>query len=124
LNRLLVLPFHERWVARERIRRGETIYGGALYALVYAEEGPSNPDVEGGWTAKEMPPPPEAPGLPPDPLALAYKTLGVQDGATEAEVRAAFKKIAFEHHPDRGGDVTKFKDAGAARDRILAFLKG
>ena len=33
-----------------------------------------------------------------------YDVLGVQKGATEAELKKAYRRLAMLHHPDRGGD--------------------
>ncbi|MEK6961685.1 MAG: DnaJ domain-containing protein, partial [Thermoproteota archaeon] len=38
-----------------------------------------------------------------------YDILGVSDDASQKEIRAAFRKLALEHHSDRGGDDEKFK---------------
>ena len=38
-----------------------------------------------------------------------YGALGLQRGATEDEVKKAYRKLAREHHPDKGGDAEKFK---------------
>ncbi|MBQ9691221.1 MAG: DnaJ domain-containing protein [Eggerthellaceae bacterium] len=43
-----------------------------------------------------------------------YKVLGVAKGATEAEIKKAFRKLAREHHPDAGGDEAKFKEINEA----------
>jgi DnaJ-class molecular chaperone len=44
-----------------------------------------------------------------------YKTLGVDKKATEAEIKAAFRKLAHQHHPDKnGGDDKKFKEINEA----------
>jgi len=43
-----------------------------------------------------------------------YKVLGVAKDATETEIKKAFRKLTLQHHPDKGGDETKFKEINAA----------
>lgn len=43
-----------------------------------------------------------------------YKTLGVEKTASSDEVKAAFRRLAMEHHPDKGGSAEKFKEANEA----------
>ena len=43
-----------------------------------------------------------------------YAILGVQKNASEDEIKKAFRRLAHEHHPDKGGDQQKFKDANEA----------
>lgn len=44
-----------------------------------------------------------------------YSILGVSKSATEAEVKQAFRKLAHEHHPDKGtGNEEKFKEINEA----------
>ncbi len=43
-----------------------------------------------------------------------YKTLGVDKNASHDEIKKAFRKLAHEHHPDKGGDEKKFKEASEA----------
>ena len=44
-----------------------------------------------------------------------YKTLGVDKKASEAEIKAAFRKLAHQHHPDKnGGNDAKFKEINEA----------
>lgn len=44
-----------------------------------------------------------------------YEILGVQKGASQDDIKKAFKKAALKYHPDReGGDEKKFKEAGEA----------
>ena len=39
-----------------------------------------------------------------------YQTLGVQRNATDDEIKRAYRKAAMKHHPDRGGDQTRFQE--------------
>lgn len=43
-----------------------------------------------------------------------YEVLGLGKGASDDEIKKAFRRIAVEHHPDRGGDEAKFKEANEA----------
>jgi molecular chaperone DnaJ len=43
-----------------------------------------------------------------------YEILGLAKGASDDEIKKAFRRIAIEHHPDRGGDEAKFKEANEA----------
>jgi molecular chaperone DnaJ len=43
-----------------------------------------------------------------------YDTLGVSKDASADEIKKAFRRAAIEHHPDRGGDETKFKELNEA----------
>ncbi len=44
-----------------------------------------------------------------------YKILGVNKNASADELKAAFRKLAHEHHPDKkGGNAEKFKEINAA----------
>ena len=49
-----------------------------------------------------------------------YEVLGVQRGASDADLKAAFRKAAMQHHPDRNpGDKTcehRFKEINEAYD--------
>lgn len=40
-----------------------------------------------------------------------YKTLDLDRGASQAQIRSAFRKAAKQHHPDAGGDRQKFEEA-------------
>ena len=48
-----------------------------------------------------------------------YKTLGVEKGATESEIKKAYRKLAQQYHPDTGkGDEKKFKEITEAYEVI------
>lgn len=43
-----------------------------------------------------------------------YEVLGVGKSASADEIKKAFRRAAIEHHPDKGGDETKFKEINEA----------
>ena len=43
-----------------------------------------------------------------------YGVLGVSKNASQEEIKIAFRKLAHQHHPDKGGDPEKFKEASEA----------
>ncbi len=44
-----------------------------------------------------------------------YEVLGIAKGASNDEIKKAFRRLAVEHHPDKaGGDETKFKEINEA----------
>ena len=47
-----------------------------------------------------------------------YTTLGVSKTATPDEIKRAFRKLASQHHPDKGGDTAKFQSIQAAYDTL------
>lgn len=49
-----------------------------------------------------------------DPKKDYYKVLGVEEGATEDEIKKAFRKLAMKHHPDKWWDQEKFKEINEA----------
>jgi len=44
--------------------------------------------------------------------------LGVSKTATPDEIKKAYRKLASQHHPDKGGDKAKFQDIQAAYDTL------
>ena len=60
-------------------------------------------------------------------LESAYKVLGITSTATDDEVKAAYRRMALQHHPDRvsalGEDIRKaaekkFQEISDAKERI------
>ena len=43
-----------------------------------------------------------------------YSILGVSKNASQDEIKVAFRKLAHQHHPDKGGDPNKFKEINEA----------
>lgn len=39
-----------------------------------------------------------------------FNILGIDPSSNEDQIRMAYKKLAMQHHPDRGGDQSKFQD--------------
>jgi curved DNA-binding protein len=47
-----------------------------------------------------------------------YNILGVGEGASQEEIKKAYRSLANKHHPDKGGDQAKFKDISVAYDNL------
>ncbi|HUD10744.1 MAG TPA: DnaJ domain-containing protein, partial [Candidatus Saccharimonadales bacterium] len=43
-----------------------------------------------------------------------YEVLGVDKNASPDEIKKSFRRLAVEHHPDRGGQEEKFKEINEA----------
>ena len=48
-----------------------------------------------------------------------YATLGIGRGASDAEIKRAYRRLASQHHPDKGGDTARFQAVEEAY-RILS----
>jgi len=61
------------------------------------------------------------PSGPPADVIEAYNTLGLAPGAGRAEIKAAYKKLLMQYHPDRNSDTPeKLKMATDISARINA----
>jgi curved DNA-binding protein len=47
-----------------------------------------------------------------------YQTLNLSENASDAEIKSAFRKLAAQHHPDKGGNDAKFKEINEAYDTL------
>jgi len=52
-----------------------------------------------------------------------YSTLGVAKNATPDEIKKSYRKLASQHHPDKGGDKAKFQDIQVAYDTLSDTTK-
>jgi curved DNA-binding protein len=51
-------------------------------------------------------------------MSNPYEVLGLKLGASEADVKKAFRRLAAKHHPDKGGDEEQFKKIKLAYEQI------
>jgi curved DNA-binding protein len=52
-------------------------------------------------------------------MADAYETLGVPRGASDEEIKRAYRKLAAQHHPDKqGGNTQKFQEIQSAYETL------
>jgi curved DNA-binding protein len=56
-------------------------------------------------------------------MANAYETLGVPKGASDEEIKRAYRKLAGQHHPDKGGDTAKFQEIQSAYETLTDPVK-
>jgi DnaJ-class molecular chaperone len=47
-----------------------------------------------------------------------YNILGVSKTSTQEEIKKSYKKLAMQHHPDHGGDTTKFAEINEAYETL------
>lgn len=47
-------------------------------------------------------------------MASYYELLGVDKGSSVDDIRKAYRKLALQHHPDKGGDAQRFQLIGEA----------
>jgi len=52
-----------------------------------------------------------------------HSILGVSPGTSQADIKKAYRKLALEHHPDRGGDEEKFKEVTEAYEVLSGKSK-
>jgi len=53
----------------------------------------------------------------------SFQALGLPDTAGKDEVKVAYRELAHKHHPDKGGNVAKFREVTEAKNRCMAYLE-
>lgn len=53
----------------------------------------------------------------------SFEILGLSSSASATEINEAYKRLAFIHHPDKGGDEDKFKEILLAKDKCMAYVE-
>ena len=51
-------------------------------------------------------------------MQTPFQILGVPENASDKEIKNMYRKLALQHHPDKGGDSNKFKAISTAYDQI------
>jgi len=51
-------------------------------------------------------------------MSQYHSILGVNPNASQDEIKKAYRKLAMEHHPDKGGDPEKFKEISEAYETL------
>lgn len=51
-------------------------------------------------------------------MSNPYHILGVSRTSTDKEIKSAYRKLAMEYHPDKGGDERKFQEINDAYNKI------
>jgi len=47
-----------------------------------------------------------------------YEILGVSKDASQEDIKKAYRKLALQHHPDKGGDESLFKEISVAYENV------
>ena len=63
-----------------------------------------------------------APRPAPMPAAEARRLLGIDEGASLADIRAAHRRLISRVHPDAGGSEDLAERVNAARDTLIAEM--
>jgi hypothetical protein len=95
----------DRW---DRVEHNMRAIAKTIEALRGIERWGSGDMVQQAFTGFAALPAPEQP----------FQVLGVRHDATQEEVESAYRKLASQHHPDRGGDAQQMARINAARDAM------
>jgi hypothetical protein len=99
----------DRW---DKVEDNMQAIAKTIEALRGVERWGSGQMVEQAFTGFVALPAPEQP----------WQVLGLSSHATREQIEAAYRKLASEHHPDKGGDSQHMARINAARDALLEGL--
>ncbi len=63
------------------------------------------------------------PTFDPEDLEGHYRYLGLNQGATEAELKERYRTLAFRYHPDKGGDEERMKALNVSYAAVLRAVR-
>lgn len=99
----------DRW---DKVDHNMQAIAKTIEALRGIERWGSGQMVEQAFTGFLALPAPEQP----------WQVLGISSHATTEEIETAYRRLAAEHHPDRGGDQQQMARINTARDELLRGL--
>lgn len=89
------------WLNREFLERDGKVYHSKPHEWFYAVRPAVDPERSKGYTLDDL-----IARIRGDSSALV--ALGLQSGATQADIKRAYKRLAKKVHPDHGGDHESF----------------
>lgn len=113
-----VLNGRQRVMARDKFTRFEENCRSltlAIEAMRALERHGGGTMMERAFSGFDALPPPDA--TPVRPTRTCWRVLGVAPSATDAEIDAAYRRLAKDLHPDAGGTAEDMAELNAARAR-------
>ncbi|MFT3924115.1 MAG: J domain-containing protein [Myxococcales bacterium] len=86
----------------------EPYWARAWSRVLRGEAAPAPPEPRTSQPARSYPP------------GSAWSELGLEPGASQLEIKRAYRRRALETHPDRGGDADSFAKVQRAYERLSA----
>lgn len=106
------------------------VVAGVAKAAAPGPAGGAPPGGKSPFSSQADSAPNPDPPPPPDPRVVAKQqawwargVLGIQEGVSWNDVKKQYKALSAQHHPDRGGDASRFKNVQKAFE-ILKLVYG
>ena len=87
-----------------------------------AEDQARDEAIRSFWTRRLRVQEPTESARPEPRPAECFAVLGLKASATLDQVKASHRRLAKQHHPDRGGEPTRFREIQTAYERAVADL--